>query len=62
MGCFLFTVTEGNKRPSGRRAERHVIKKMDRTTNKKEHSAKDAFCLPLPKVTSALLGAVPKGT
>ena len=27
MGCFLFTVTEGNKRPSGRRAERHVIKK-----------------------------------
>ena len=45
MGCFLFTVTEGNKRPSGRRAERHVIKKMDRTTNKKEHSARNAFCL-----------------
>ncbi len=45
MGCFLFTVTEGNKRPSGRRAERHVIKKWIGLQTKKSIPQRNAFCL-----------------
>lgn len=43
MGCFLFTVTEGNKRPSGRRAERHVIKKWIGLQTKKRAFRKECF-------------------